>query len=76
MEPELYAYFELIWSITKRHMVPNLPSQFVFYLICCFEKTCPHPVCQKGPPAAPYRWYPNGPLITELPLPIPDPERP
>ena len=56
-------------------MVKNLPTQYIFFLLCCYDAGCPHPVCQSGPPALPYRWYPDGPLLTELPLPVYDPER-
>ena len=29
-----------------------------------------------GRPSEPLRWYQDSPLITELPYPVPDPERP
>ena len=56
-------------------MVKNLPTQYIFFLLCCYDTGCPHPVCQSGPPALPYRWYPDGSLLMELPLPVYDPER-
>ena len=64
--PELFSEFKTV--LRKRHMVPDLPQQYIFY--------CPHPRCQAGRPESPYRWYPQGPLITTLPLPIGDPKRP
>ena len=57
-------------------MVPNLPQQYIFFLLCCYESDCPHPSCQTGQPESPYQWYPQGPPITTLPLPIADPKRP
>ena len=74
--PNLYTEFQKVWYVRTRHMVKGLPSQYIFMLICCFEPTCPHPMCQAGRPEVPYTWYPGGPLVTHLPLPVPDPERP
>lgn len=57
-------------------MVPHLPIQYVFFLVCCYQDNCLHPCCQAGEPSEPIRWYPGGPPITHLPFPIPDPDRP
>ncbi len=65
-DPNLFAYFQKIWHIRNRHMVPNLPS-YIFYLLCCYHEHCPHPVCQSGRPAELPRWYPGGPFLTQLP---------
>ena len=35
--PEIYAGFKLVWDIRQRHMVHELPSQYIFLLVCCFE---------------------------------------
>ena len=43
---------------------------------CCYKKDCPHPRCKAGPPQSNPTWYPGGPSLSQLPLPIPDPERP
>ena len=56
-------------------MVCGLPS-YVFFLLCCYKENCPHPQCQAGPPSITPTWYPGGPPISHLPLPVPDPERP
>ena len=74
-DPDQYRYFQKIWDIRRRHMVPNLPS-YIFYLLCCYQNGCPHPVCQLGSPVEFPTWYPSGPPLTYLPLPLPDPERP
>lgn len=76
-DPKLYAYFHQIWGIRERHMVmvSNLPS-YIFCLLCCYQKDCPHPMCQSGRPDELPRWYEGGPFLTLLPLPVPDPERP
>ena len=57
-------------------MVTGLPSIYIFILLPCYEVDCPHPVCTKGNPAEEPTWYPGGPPLSLLPLPIPDPERP
>lgn len=75
-EPQLYARFETIWGIRNRHLVHGLPSSYVFFLRCCFQKECPHPICSRGGSIKDYSWYPNGPPVSTLPLPSIDPERP
>ena len=73
-EPSLYTEFQLIWNVRANHMVPDLPS-YIFFLICCYDKNCPHPRCQDGPPQSPTTWYPGGPSLLTLPLPVLDLER-
>lgn len=53
----------------------GLPSQYLFNLVCCFQPDCPHPVCHSGKHACP-RWFDNGPPVTHIPLPTPDPSHP
>ena len=72
-EPTLYAHFQLIWKIRDNHMVPDLPSYVFFFLKCCYKQGCPHPRCQAGPPQVLPTWYPGGPTLNQLPLPVPDP---
>ena len=74
-QPELYERFQKVWNIRNRHMVRNLPSSYIFFLKCCYDKDCPHPVCQSGTELT-LTWYPGGPTIDHLPFPFPDPERP
>ena len=75
-EPQLYAELETIWGIRNRHLVRGLPSSYIYFLKCCFQKECPHPICSKGGSSDDYTWYPNGPSISTLPLLSVDPERP
>lgn len=75
-QPELYDYFQEIWDLRTRHMVKNLPSQYLFQLLPCFQEGCPHPVCTSGKPPNEYCWYQGGPLISYLPIPIPDTGQP
>lgn len=75
-EPAQYAYFKKVWDIRSRHMVPGLPSQYVFMLVCCYKPQCCHPVCKIGPPPSIHTWYSGGPPVTKLPLPVVDLERP
>ena len=54
--PELYDEFSLVWSVRNRHMVQNLPSQYIFYLLPCFSDECHHPVCRNGKPLTEFTW--------------------
>ena len=65
----------VIWNIRTNHMVLGLPS-CVYFLLCCYKENYPHPWCQASPPLSPLTWYPGGPLISSLPFPVPDPQRP
>ena len=75
--PDLVARFKMIWDVRSKHMVRDLPSSYIFLLRCCYQPDCKHPVCQsRQPPPSTLRWYPEGPLISQLPLPVPDSTRP
>ncbi len=74
-QPDLYAYFEQVWKVKQSHSVPNLPVQYAFFLICCLNTQCSHPVCKKGELSELPKWYDGGPSISTFPLPIPDPQR-
>jgi hypothetical protein len=67
-EPELFNRFKMIWGIRKRHMVLGLPTSYIFFLKCCFQGDCVHPICQKGGKCEDYYWYPGGPSISHLPF--------
>lgn len=56
-------------------MVPNLPAQYAFFLVCCLNPQCGHPICEGGEIAELPKWYEGGPSISTFPLPIPDPQR-
>ena len=74
--PERYNYFKLVWNIRKRHMVTDVPGQYVFFLLPCYEKECQHPVCKRGKPEVESLWFKAGPTLSTIPFPIPDPSRP
>lgn len=74
--PDEYQYFSQVWDIRKRHMIPGLPTNYMFILEPCYNPKCPHPECLKRKPSVEPKWYPGGPPLSFLPLPIPDPERP
>ena len=74
--PTLYKQFEAVWKVRNNHMITDLPSQYVFFLICCYKKGCTHELCQAGEPVEPITWYPGGPTIHHLPFPILDEDRP
>lgn len=74
--PSLFSHFKKIWGIRNRHMVIGLPSSYIYFLSCCFDPNCRHPVCQSGPPCSEICCYPGTPPISHLPLPVPDSARP
>ena len=52
-------------------MVEELPPQYAFFLLCRFKPGCSHPLCSESMEIP--KWFDSGPLISHLPLPIPDP---
>ena len=72
---EHFDYIKKICGIQQRHGVFDLPSQYCFMLKCCYEPDCEHPVCSGGDSRV-SNWFPNGPSISYIPLPIPDPDKP
>ena len=67
----LYAYFEKVLQMRRNHIVEELPPQYAFFLLCCFKPGCSHPLCSESMEIP--KWFDSGPLISHLPLPIPDP---
>lgn len=68
--PQMFEYCERVWKIRNKHMVnKGLPLQYAFFLVCCRETDCVHPLC-KSESELP-RWFPDGPSISYLPLPDP-----
>ena len=70
-----YGCFQSVWNVRTRHMIPNLPSQYILMLLCCYQPDCCHPLCKHCPPTSPSKWYTGGPPITHLPLPVLDEQR-
>ena len=66
-KPDLYSQFETVWELRNRHMVKNLPSQYLFHLLPCYNSDCPHPLCQSGRPTSDETWFENGPPPDHLP---------
>lgn len=54
------------------------PMQYVFFLKCCFEDDCIHPLCsnQQWLSSEAMTWFSGGPPLSYIPLPIPDPKQP
>ena len=69
-----YDYIESVWTLRNNHMLTNLPSQYAFFLKCCQKQDCCHPLCKQT--SDEMCWFPNGPRLSHLPFPIPDPARP
>ena len=63
-KPTLYSYFDKVWNVKNRHQVLDLP------------RNCPHPLCQTGKPPCEMTWFPGGPSVKTIPMPVPDPSRP
>lgn len=55
-------------------MVPGYPRQYIFFLLCCFQNDCDHPRCQQnvGKDPSSITWFPGGPSIKNIPLPVSD----
>ena len=69
--PNRWEFMENVWDIRNKHAVPNLPSQYVFFLKCCKKSDCQHPFC-KEKIETPSSWFPGGPSIDYFPVPVPD----
>ena len=78
--PEEFSFFNKIWSVRNRHAVTGLPEMYMFYLRCCLQPECVHPLCQQKQEDPktyiPSTWYPGGPWVTFISLPVVDTNRP
>ena len=77
-DPEVYKLFQTVWDVRSRHMIPGLPRQYIYFLVCCYQEGCSHPVCQGAPDKDPntLTWFPGGPPLKFIPLPVQDSSRP
>lgn len=46
--PGRWGFFEEVWAVRNRHIVCNLPPQYVFSLRCCLAPDCIHPLCKQA----------------------------
>ena len=74
--PDLYEYFERVWMVRENHMKNDLPGNYLFMLNLCYQIGCPHPLCHDETVRKDEKWFEDGPPLTYLPIPIPDPKRP
>ena len=72
--PTLYQHFERVWSVRQSHMDHKVPAQYAFILTLCYKPECSHPLCHGA--TREQCWFENGPPLSYIPFPIPDPERP
>ena len=72
-QPDLYAHFQKVWDLRERHMQRGLPH-YIFQLLPCYDKCCPHPVCQRE--KEDFCWFDGGPPLSFVPVPVADPNRP
>ena len=70
--PELYRYFEKVWTVYLNHKRPNISNKYFIVLDLCYKEECPHKRCMEGN-KEPYHWFNGGPPLTYFPLPVPDP---
>ncbi len=76
LKEEDIKYFTEIWSVASRHSNKNLPKQYGIHYTLCGKADCIHPRCQNGETSENVTWFPGGPPVTWLPLPVPDLDRP
>lgn len=75
-DPTTYNFIKEIWDVRSRHLVTGLPpTQYVFFLKCCQQNDCPHPLCHQSN-FGEQTWFPGGPPLSYLPVPVPDPAQP
>ena len=72
--PDEFNRIKRILDLRKRHMRKDVPIKYIFCLSCCYEHGCIHPLCQDGAPSQDNKWYPNGPPLSFIPVPAPDPK--
>ena len=70
--PDLYDHFQKVWDLRDRHMQKGLPH-YVFQLLPCFDKTCPHSVCKEEKKDF---WFDGDPPFSFVLVPVADPNRP
>ena len=76
---DTYSFFQSVWSVRNNHIMTSVPEQYVFYLRCCFQPSCIHPLCAQHDQVTanfPTTWFPDGPAVEFLPFPVRDPSRP
>lgn len=74
--PNLYAKFERVWGVRDMHLVKSYPLKYIFLLRCCYKNKCIHPRCAKDWPSEVRKWFADGPPLSFIPVPTPDPNRP
>ena len=72
--PLLYEHFKREWAVHESHMNRDVPAQHAFILTLCYKPDCFHPLCLDAKKE--FLWFENGPVLTYILLPIPDPGRP
>lgn len=70
--PDLHAHFQKVWDLRERHMQRDLPH-YIFQLLPCYDKCCPHPVCQRE--KEDFHWFYGGPPLSFVQEPVADPNR-
>lgn len=66
----LKGFMEEVWHVRSKHLVPSLPHQYVYFLKCCMNQDCIHPLYQQGLQLP--QWFTGDPSVDYFPLPVPD----
>ena len=73
-DPDSFNFIKRVWDVCSKHQVKGLPMQYIFFLKCCHESDCIHPMCSSQQSSSEaMTWFPGGPSLSYTPLPIPDP---
>ena len=67
--PELYRYFEKVWTVFLNHRVAYFSKKYFLVLRLCSEKGCPHQRCTEGNKEE-FCWFDVGPPPPYFPLPV------
>lgn len=60
----MYEKFEGVWTVSENHLVDlALLQKYAFFLACCHQAGCIHPVCHEETKESEQLWYPGGPHL-------------
>ena len=64
-KPAEFKHISSVWAIRKPHMVSCVPSKYAFFLRCCGEADCSHPLCCNSTQLL-HAWYEGGPSLSTV----------
>ena len=62
-------------KLTRTAHAKGIPPNSMYMLCCCFQEDCCHPLCKErvGFNIEKVKWFPDGPPVNRIPLPVSDP---